>query len=102
MATDGYCRSIDRVSIVRLTLLLLGLLVMALGFVHFAVGWRISTNGRDRFVAVGGSFVAGVIALALGAGTSSGHQSGAQRQHPQSLHVSLPQPLDHSSEGDSL
>lgn len=45
---------------------LFGFLVLAMGVVHFAIGWRLSINGRDRFVGVGGAFVAGSIALALG------------------------------------
>jgi hypothetical protein len=45
---------------------LLGLLALTMGFVHFAVGWRLATEVRDRFVGVGGAFVAGAIILALG------------------------------------
>ncbi|MEN8133920.1 MAG: hypothetical protein ABFS18_00090 [Thermodesulfobacteriota bacterium] len=45
---------------------LLGLLALTMGFVHFAMGWRLSIKDRNRFVGVGGAFVAGSIMLALG------------------------------------
>jgi hypothetical protein len=45
---------------------LLGLLTLAMGFIHFAVGWRLSMNARNRYGGVGGAFVAGSIAIALG------------------------------------
>lgn len=45
---------------------LLGLLALAMGLVHFWVGWRLSIKAQDRFVGVGGAFVAGAIMLAMG------------------------------------
>ncbi len=45
---------------------LLGLLVLAMGCIHFAVGWRLAIKARDRFIGVGGAFAAGSLTLAFG------------------------------------
>jgi len=45
---------------------LLGLLALAVSSVHFAIGWRLSVSDPGRIAAVGGSFVAGTLMLAMG------------------------------------
>lgn len=45
----------------------LGLVALVMGVTHFTVGWRLSQKDSGRFIGVGGAFVAGSIALALGA-----------------------------------
>ena len=45
---------------------LLGILALAISSAHFAIGWRLSVNDPGRCAAVGGSFVAGALMLAMG------------------------------------
>ncbi len=45
---------------------LLGLLALMISFGHFAIGWRLSVNDPGRCAAVGGSFLAGTLMLAMG------------------------------------
>jgi len=45
---------------------LMGLFTLAMAFGHFALGWRLLTKDPVAMVGVGGAFVAGAMAMALG------------------------------------